>query len=81
MIKKIKITSLVLTALVFYTFFGGMTVAALNGGGPGVLPRCHAEGEKPAYFCAVVTGVVKLMKCLPNGNQQIVGLLLPGDSF
>ncbi len=39
----------------------------------------HAEGEKPAYFCAVVTGVVKLMKSLPNGHQQIVGLLLPGD--
>ena len=39
----------------------------------------HAEGEKPAYFCAVMTGVVKLMKSLPNGSQQIVGLLLPGD--
>jgi CRP/FNR family transcriptional regulator len=39
----------------------------------------HAEGEKPASFCAVMTGVVKLMKSLPNGNQQIVGLLLPGD--
>ena len=39
----------------------------------------HAEGEKPAYFCAVTTGVVKLMKSLPNGSQQIVGLLLPGD--
>ncbi len=39
----------------------------------------HAEGEKPAYFCAVVTGVVKLMKSLANGNQQIVGLLLAGD--
>ena len=39
----------------------------------------HAEGEKPSYFCAVMTGVVKLMKSLPNGDQQIVGLLLPGD--
>ena len=39
----------------------------------------HAEGEKPSYFCAVVTGVVKLMKSLPNGDRQIVGLLLPGD--
>ena len=39
----------------------------------------HAEGEKPAYFCAIVTGVVKLVKSLPNGNRQIVGLLLPGD--
>ena len=39
----------------------------------------HAEGEKPASFCAVMTGVVKLMKSRPNGDQQIVGLLLPGD--
>jgi CRP/FNR family transcriptional regulator len=39
----------------------------------------HTEGEKPAYFCAIMTGIVKLMKSLPNGNQQIVGLLLPGD--
>lgn len=39
----------------------------------------HAEGEKPASFCAVMTGVVKLSKSLPNGTQQIVGLLLAGD--
>lgn len=39
----------------------------------------HAEGEVPPSFCAVVSGVVKLMKSLPNGSQQIVGLLLPGD--
>jgi CRP/FNR family transcriptional regulator, anaerobic regulatory protein len=39
----------------------------------------HAEGEIPPSFCAVLSGVVKLMKSLPNGSQQIVGLLLPGD--
>lgn len=39
----------------------------------------HAEGEIPPSFCAIISGVVKLMKSLPNGNQQIVGLLLPGD--
>jgi CRP/FNR family transcriptional regulator, anaerobic regulatory protein len=39
----------------------------------------HAEGEIPPSFCAVIEGVMKLMKSLPNGSQQIVGLLLPGD--
>jgi CRP/FNR family transcriptional regulator len=39
----------------------------------------HAEGEKPACFCAIISGVVKLLKSLPNGTQQIVRLLLPGD--
>lgn len=39
----------------------------------------HAEGEIPPSFCAIVSGVVKLMKGLPNGNQQIVGLAGPGD--
>lgn len=39
----------------------------------------HAEGEVPPSFCAIVSGVVKLMKSLPNGSQQIVGLLLAGD--
>ncbi len=39
----------------------------------------HAEGEVPPSFCAVLSGVVKLMKSLPNGNQQIVGLARPGD--
>jgi CRP/FNR family transcriptional regulator, anaerobic regulatory protein len=39
----------------------------------------HAEGEVPPSFCAVISGVVKLMKSLPNGNQQIVGLAGPGD--
>jgi CRP/FNR family transcriptional regulator len=39
----------------------------------------HAEGEVPPSFCAIISGVVKLMKSLPNGNQQIVGLARPGD--
>ncbi len=39
----------------------------------------HAEGEVPPSFGAVLTGVVKLMKSLPNGHQQIVGLARPGD--
>jgi CRP/FNR family transcriptional regulator, anaerobic regulatory protein len=39
----------------------------------------HAEGEIPPSFCAVVSGVVKLMKSLPNGTQQIVGLASGGD--
>jgi CRP/FNR family transcriptional regulator len=39
----------------------------------------HAEGEVPPSFCAIVSGVVKLMKSLPNGTQQIVGLAGPGD--
>jgi CRP/FNR family transcriptional regulator len=39
----------------------------------------HAEGEVPPSFCAILSGVVKLMKSLPNGSQQIVGLARPGD--
>lgn len=39
----------------------------------------HAEGEVPPSFCAIISGVVKLMKSLPNGNQQIVGLAGTGD--
>jgi len=39
----------------------------------------HAEGEVPPAFCAIISGVVKLMKSLPNGSQQIVGLAGPGD--
>jgi hypothetical protein len=26
----------------------------------------HAEGEKPGYFCAIISGVVKELKSLPN---------------
>lgn len=33
----------------------------------------------PPSFCAIISGVVKLMKSLPNGNQQIVGLARAGD--
>lgn len=39
----------------------------------------YAEGEKLGYFCAIISGVVKQLKSLPNGTQQIVRLLLPGD--
>ncbi len=39
----------------------------------------HVEGEVPPSFCAIVSGVVKLMKSLPNGSQQIVGLFAAGD--
>jgi CRP/FNR family transcriptional regulator len=39
----------------------------------------HVEGEVPPSFCAIVSGVVKLLKSLPNGSQQIVGLLGAGD--
>ncbi len=39
----------------------------------------HVEGEVPPSFCAIVSGVVKLMKSLPNGSQQIVGLFGAGD--
>jgi CRP/FNR family transcriptional regulator len=39
----------------------------------------HAEGEVPPSFCTIISGVVKLMKSLPNGSQQIVGLARPGD--
>jgi CRP/FNR family transcriptional regulator len=39
----------------------------------------HVEGEVPPSFCAIVSGVVKLTKSLPNGSQQIVGLFGAGD--
>ena len=39
----------------------------------------HVEGEVPASFCAIVSGVVKLLKSLPKGSQQIVGLFAAGD--
>lgn len=39
----------------------------------------HVEGEVPPSFCAIISGVVKLLKSLPNGSQQIVGLFGPGD--
>jgi CRP/FNR family transcriptional regulator, anaerobic regulatory protein len=39
----------------------------------------HEEGEVPAAFGAVVSGIVKLMKSMPDGTQQIVGLAGAGD--
>ena len=39
----------------------------------------HVEGEVPPSFCAIVSGVVKLLKGMPNGSQQIVGLFGAGD--
>jgi CRP/FNR family transcriptional regulator len=39
----------------------------------------HAEGEVPPSFCAIMSGTVKLMKSLPSGSHQIVGLGGPGD--
>jgi len=39
----------------------------------------QVEGEVPPSFCAIVKGVVKLLKSLPNGSQQIVGLFATGD--
>ncbi len=39
----------------------------------------HADGVKPACFSEIICGVVKILKSLPNGAQQIVRLLLPGD--
>jgi CRP/FNR family transcriptional regulator len=38
-----------------------------------------AEDETPDYFANVISGVVKLMKTLPDGRQQIVGLQFPSD--
>lgn len=40
----------------------------------------HLADEKPDFFGAVVSGVVKMTKILFDGRQQVVGLLLPGDS-
>lgn len=39
----------------------------------------HEEGEIPPAFGAVLSGVVKLMKSMPDGTQQIVGLAGAGD--
>jgi CRP/FNR family transcriptional regulator len=39
----------------------------------------HAEGEVPPSFCAIMSGTVKLLKSLPSGSQQIVGLAGAGD--
>lgn len=42
--------------------------------------QIHLADEKPEFFGAVVSGVVKMTKILFDGRQQVVGLLLPGDS-
>lgn len=42
--------------------------------------QIHLADEKPDFFGAVVSGVVKMTKILFDGRQQVVGLLLPGDS-
>jgi CRP/FNR family transcriptional regulator len=35
--------------------------------------------EAPGSFAAIIAGVVKLSKIMPDGRQQIVGLLFPSD--
>lgn len=42
----------------------------------GTIFRAH---EAPPYFAAIISGVVKLCRVLPDGRQQIVGLLFPSD--
>lgn len=42
--------------------------------------QIHLADEKPQFFGAVISGVVKMTKILFDGRQQVVGLLLPGDS-
>lgn len=37
------------------------------------------EGEDNAYFAIIVSGAVKLVNSLPDGRQQIVGMLFPSD--
>jgi CRP/FNR family transcriptional regulator len=39
----------------------------------------HTESETPDYFANVITGVVKLLKTMPDGRQQIVGLQFSSD--
>ena len=43
--------------------------------------RIAEEGDETALVGNVVSGVLKLAKTLPDGRQQIVGLLLPPDMF
>lgn len=37
------------------------------------------DDEAPEYFGIILSGSVKLTKVLPDGRQQIVGLLFPSD--
>jgi CRP/FNR family transcriptional regulator len=39
------------------------------------------EDERARILGSVVTGVLKLVKTMADGRQQIVGLLLPSDQF
>ncbi len=41
--------------------------------------RITLDDEAPEYFGIVLSGSVKLTKVLPDGRQQIVGLLFPSD--
>ncbi len=38
-----------------------------------------AESEEPEFLANILSGAVKLTKSLPDGRQQIVGLLFPPD--
>ena len=40
-----------------------------------------SEEEPVNYFANVMSGVVKLIKLLPDGRQQIIALLFPPDFF
>jgi CRP/FNR family transcriptional regulator len=37
------------------------------------------SGEQPDWYANIISGVVKLTMALPDGRQQIVGLLFPAD--
>jgi len=38
-----------------------------------------SDQEQPEYFAIILSGTVKQTKVLPDGRQQIVGLLFPSD--
>ena len=38
-----------------------------------------SDESAPSFFANVISGVIKLTKTLPDGRQQIVGLLFPPD--
>ena len=54
------------------------TIASRRTIAPG--QHIHLADEKPEFFGAVVSGVIKQTKILFDGRQQVVGLLLPPDS-
>lgn len=39
----------------------------------------QSSPQDPSWFAVIITGVVKLVRSLPDGRQQIVGLQFPGD--